>query len=212
MKIHNAVSQCMNANTIASNRSFFSAFNYNFTDKTCTHITNPCALALNYPAVKYMAFPLTSANQCYEWVLYHTNNFIDERTTVTDRSEVRMSRMQRGGNDIVDYLHTKIESCSGWYGDRQIDRNSGPCQILMVKEGCTLFWVPYVVGQRLPSRPVIGGKMANGDANYVVKLDGLYNGYMRHSAGYFMRGTSYGIGTYAGQKLTATVMHMLVVL
>ena len=195
---------------------FCSAFNYNHTDKACTHITNPCAMALSYHDVQYTVFSQRPASQCYEWLFYDTNLNVDDmedRTIHTDRAEQKLSRLHKDGSDIVGYLIHVKRDCYGWYRTAQIQRSYGlQCQYLRTKEGCTLFWVPYTVGSRIPPRSVIGGKMANGDVNYVVKLDMFISPYIRHSAGYFTQGTSYGVGMYAGTKMIATSMHILIVL
>ena len=173
---------------------FCSAFNYNHTDKACTRMINPCAMALSYPDVQYTVFAQLAANQCYEWVFYDssvTDDVMEDRTIHTDRAGQKVSRMQKDGNDIVGYLVHGLKNCYGWYVDRQIDSGSGLlCQYLRVKEGCTLFWVPYIVGQSLPPRSVIGGTMANGDVNHVIKFHKLLNVGLIHSAGYFTAGAS----------------------
>ena len=193
------------------------AFNFNHTDKACTHMINPCAMALSYPDVQYIVFSQRPASQCYEWVLYSTSagmDVMEDRTIHTNRAIQKISRLQKNGNDIVGHLiHYPLKNCYGWYGVEEIQRSFGLlCQYLRAKEGCTLLWVPYIAGQHVPPRSVIGGKMANGDVNYVVKLDMLIGGAMRHSAGYFTQGASYGVGMYAGNKGTATSMHVLIVL
>ena len=195
---------------------FCSAFNYNHTHKSCTRIVNPCAMALSYPDVQYTVFAQRPANQCYEWVFYDssvTDDVMEDRTIHTDRAGLKVSRLQKDGNDIVGYLVHGFKNCYGWYVDRQIDSISGLlCQYLRVKEGCSLFWVPYIVGQSLPPRSVIGGKMANGDVNHVIKFRKLLSAGLIHAAGYFTTGTSYGVGFYDYKKLTATSMHILIVL
>ena len=195
---------------------FCSAFNYNHTDKACTRMINPCAMALSYPDVQYTVFAQLAANQCYEWVFYDSSvadDVMEDRTIHTDRAGQKVSRMQKDGNDIVGYLVHGLKNCYGWYVDRQIDSGSGLlCQYLRVKEGCTLFWVPYIVGQSLPPRSVIGGTMANGDVNHVIKFHKLLNVGLIHSAGYFTAGASYGVGFYNFKKQTATSMHILIVL
>ena len=64
-----------------------------------------------------------------------------------------------------------------------------PCETLWIKEGCTLYSQPYVVGQTLPQWVLIAGSLPNGDNIYVASvytpnLPTRYPGYYIVTNGY----------------------------
>ena len=186
------------------------AYNYNFTDETCTRFTATCLLAYSDPVMEFVVFRETPVHQCYEWVTYNSGDPLDERMIAADNPERIVSRLAVSGSDVVGYFFTVKGKCYGTVGDREYYTWDGYlCERLRVIEGCTIFWVPYTAGETLPSNAVIGGAMANGDVPYVVKFDVIHDGKMSISA-YYIEGFPYAITGYYGTRHSATMMMMVV--
>ena len=155
-------------------------------------------------------FRETPVHQCYECVTYNSGDPLDERMITTDHPMCIVSRLVVDGSDVVGYFFTDKGHCYGTVGDREYNTEGGYlCERLRVIEGCTIFWVPYIAGDRLPSNAVIGGAMANANVSYVVKFDVIPNGEMSISA-YYIEGAPYAISGYYGTRHSATMMMMVV--
>ena len=188
------------------------AFNYNVTEETCTRFTSPCPQAFSDPVMEFVVFRETPVNQCYEWVMYSPGDQLGEQMIATDIPWCVVSRLQVNGNDVVSYFVTDSDHCWGTFGETEYSTQQGyRCERLRVVEGCTIFWVPYTVGEPLPSRAVIEGVMANGDVPYVVKFDCIHNGKVESISGYYIEGATHAISGYYSTRY-ATNMTMMVVL
>ena len=180
------------------------AYNYNATDGTCLGFTSPCAEALDDPIMEYMVFREKPADQCYEWVQYNSGDAIDQRI-IYIRANMVMSRIQRAGQENVGYLVESHRNCYAvWLGSEFDSRSGYPCQLLRIKEGCTIFWVPYIARDPIPPRAVVAGQTANGDRVFVTKFN--------FRSGHYVEGAADSISPYLGHFLHSNIMMVMVVL
>ena len=189
------------------------AYNYNITEGTCTQFTSPCPQAYTHPVMEFVVFRETPVNQCYEWVPYSPDDPLDERMITIDSSWCIVSRLQISGSNVVGYFHTRYSTCySNLEGDDHdySSKHGYLCDRLRIREGCTIFWVPYKAGEPLPLQAVIGSVMANGDVAYVVKFECVCNGEVVSISGYHTEGATHAIGGYYGTRYSTAMMMMIV--
>ena len=190
------------------------AYNYNATEKTCTHFTSPCPEAFIDSAMEFAVFAEIPVNQCYEWVRYLGDPF-DPRNIRT-HPELAICRMQRGGNNILCYAHSHFSRCYGPWGTTEFGHIEGyPCQLLSIAEACTIFWVPYVARDLVPPRAVKAGHMADGRVVYVTKIDVLIPGGAGARIiipGHYVVGAENSCGPMSSRVLCESTMMMMVVL
>ena len=189
------------------------AYNYNATDKVCTHLTSPCPLALPNTAMESAVFTEKSIDQCYQWVSNSSGDI--PRMITTDIPTSIICRMQRNDNDILCRFHAMRTKCYAIWENSPFDNHDGyPCQRLRIMEDCSVFWIPYTAGDPINPAVVIGGHMANGGVVYVTKFD-HYN-RNRSSAksliGHYVEGAAFTIGRHSGNTKRSSSMMMLVVL
>ena len=188
------------------------AYNYNATERICTRFTSPCPEAKSDPFMEFVVFTQRPYEKCYEWVPYSAGDTADGRMIYTDHPLHMISRMQKEGNDFGCHFHTKNSNCYVRTGDTVFDKDECyPCQRLRIKEGCTVFWVPYIARNPIPPRAVITGHMANGDRVYVTKFD--YNQPPVNSlAGHYVEGAENTFSDYGGGTRRSSAMMIMVVL
>ena len=189
------------------------AYNYNATEKVCTHLTSPCPLAFSDTAMEYAVFREKSIDQCYQW---ESNSSEDvSRMITTDIPTSFICRMQRNDSDILCRFHAMRTKCYAIWENSTFENNDGyPCQRLRIMEGCTVFWVPYTAGDPINPTAVIGGHMANGSVVYVTKFD-YYNPNrpsVKSLVGHYVEGAAFTIGRLRGTTRRSSTMMMLVVL
>ena len=161
------------------------AYNYNATDGTCLRFTSPCAEALYDHIMEYMVFRENPADRCYEWVQYNPGDAIDPRVIYLS-ADVLISRMQRDGLENIGHLVESQRRCYAvWLGSEFDSRGGYQCQLLRIKEGCTIFWVLYIARDPIPPRAVTAGQTANGDRVFVTKF---YIGAYR--SGHYVEGAA----------------------
>ena len=188
------------------------AYNYNGTDMKCTRLTSPCSQAVADTMMNFVVFTEIPIDQCYQWVPNSPGDTVDPRMIyTTDRKRV-ICRMQRDGDDRVCFFSTIINTCYASWGQSQFRSDNGyPCQRLRITEGCTVFWIPYVVRDPIHPRSVIAGHMANGDEVYVTKFN--YNYPLIISlAGHYVEGADFTTAPAGGVARHSCNMMTLIVL
>ena len=108
------------------------------------------------------------------------------------------------------YFYIPFSKCYASKGGSQFNHKQGyPCQRLRIKEGCTIFWVPYIARDPIPPRAVTAGHMTNGDRVYVTKFDNN-KVPVESLAGHYVEGADNTVGVYAGTRSSSTMMIMVV--
>ena len=205
MPAHHCQATCFQSAT-------FNAYNYNVKKGICTCFTSPCLEAKSNPIMEFVVFTQRPYETSYEWVPYSSGDTADNRMIYTDDPRRMISRMQKNDNDFGCYFFTPHSNCFASTGFSSFHQKQGyPCQRLRIKEGCTIFWVPYVARDPIPPRAVITGRMANGDRVYVTKFD--YNQPPVQSlAGHYVEGAGNTFVDHAGGTRSSSAMMMMVVL
>ena len=172
-----------------------------------------CSETIQFPARRsFTSIIFQFSDQCYKWVPYISEDVIDARMISTDDPSRIICRMQRAGNDIVCQYNTIYSVCFANLGNSPFGSDGGyPCQRLLIMEGCTVSWVPYIARDPIHRRAVIAGHMANGDTVYVTMFD--YNRPPLFSlAGHYVEGAAITIGRLGVATQNSTTMMMLIML
>ena len=188
------------------------AFNHNATDDECTLLRNPCPLAQRDPEMVYSIFSETPVHQCPRWIPYTSGDDIDDRMIASQTGAQMVSRIMYNGNYLIGYEFIRARRCFTYntVADQVVaSGSSAPCERLRIADDCTAFWIPYTAGDPLPEKAVTGGRMASGDAAYVVKFDVVYNSKAVIVSGYYTEEAGYAVTTYFGLRSSSTMMMLL---
>ena len=190
------------------------AVNHNAADNVCTFLHNPCPLAHPLPGMEYFVFTLRPTHQCFQWVPYTSGDVTDDRMIASQIGAQMVSRIMYNRNYIIGYQYIPLGRCYTYTTvDNRIvsSRESSPCERLRIADECTVFWISYTAGDRIPARTVTGGHMANGEIAHVIKFDIVYNGDTVTISGYYTEGAPHAVSAYYGKR-TSNTMKMLVIL
>ena len=144
------------------------AVNYDFTASLCAYFTSTCPNAISNPDMAFVLFTARQPHQCLDWIPKQTGHLPGNRLLTEDN--VRFAaRIQKDGNDFVCYLLTTSDDCMSLdVNERRIKSSDGyPCQILQIRDGCTVYYVDYDLGDPLPRNALIGGYTATGLPVYI---------------------------------------------
>ena len=152
------------------------AVNYNIVTSSCTNITKTCPQAILHPSMTFTRFTAIRPEQCIEWIERGTGLLPGDRAMTEDNMRF-MARMQKDGDDFMCYMLTPHNHC--YYRDIQgvrFDSNTGgyPCQLLRIRDGCTVLYMSYDLGTPLPPNALIGGYTAGGLPCYIVQPHAFY--------------------------------------
>ena len=97
-----------------------------------------------------------------------------------------VARMQKNGNDHMGYLHTASYKCFSQDDNGEFISSTAeyPCQYLLIRDGCTVFYVDYELDTTFSANAVIGRIVAGGLPVYMWGLNGgVGSGYYIHGCG-----------------------------
>ena len=148
--------------------------NYNFTDSLCSYFTATCTKALSHPGMAFVLFTGKQSEQCMEWISLQSSHLAGDRPVSQDNNRF-IARMQKNGHDYIGYVLININCYS-------VDDNGQftgfPCQYLRISDGCTVYFVSYVIGTPLPPNVLIGGYTALRLPVYIgIKEGSKFPGY-----------------------------------
>ena len=151
------------------------SINYNFTDNLCTYFTATCTKAVNHPDMAFLLFTGTLSEQCMEWISPHDSHPAGDRSVSQDNIRF-IARMQKNRHDYVGYVLMAYIDCYSVGDNGQF--TGYPCQYLRIRDGCTVYFVSYVLGTPLPPNALIGGYTALGLPVYIgIKEGSAFPGY-----------------------------------
>ena len=113
----------------------------------------------------------STKQECITWLPYPGSVPDQERLVV-----------MANGNQVVRFRHnneilpgkataSKVKTVSFVNVPTKIDANLNPSvEYLVVSDTCSITWVPYVAGNPMPSRAVVGGQKVNGKPLFVAAL------------------------------------------
>ena len=161
------------------------AANYNLSFNICSYVSTPCAKAISHPGMAYISFTGKQPQQCIEWIPKVNVNPMDDRLVTEDKTRY-IIRMQKNGNDYIGHLLVGYYRCisADDQGSFKSPPGSYPCQYLRIQEGCTVLYVTYELGTRLPPNTLIGGYTAEGVPLYIGRPVG------DSVSGYYIQGTN----------------------
>ena len=190
-------------------KSTCAATNYNTSDNTCSLLPATCPVARNDPVMVYTIFN-TNRDHCVEWQAYIAGMAEDKRwaTTKYDNGFRVVARLAVNGDLNPGYLAQPNQRCFSAASNQEISTVTG-CQLLRVREGCTLAYVPYTAGDTI--------------SNDAVAIEGTADGTMRHIAviedprkpgkavtGYYIAGDAGAIYGHYGAWYTSQMQFVLV--
>ena len=145
------------------------AINYNFTASLCIYFIATCPKTISHPDMAFGLFTDRQHHQCLDLIPKQTEHQPGDRSVTEDN--VRFTaRMQKDGNDYVCYLLKRGDDCLSLDNEeRKFITNNGPypCQILQIRDGCTVHYVGYDIGNPLHRNALIGGHTATGLPVYI---------------------------------------------
>ena len=141
-------------NLLCIQKTMCSATNYNTSDHTCTLLHAPCSQAKGDATMIYNVFSGVVRECCVEWVDYSATVTVDERfvkaKTGADNRRRFVAQMAYSGNIYPCYMYPPQNRCYGTNGAMEFDSRRYPCQLLRVRDGCTVAFVSYTAGNTLP--------------------------------------------------------------
>ena len=99
-----------------------------------------------------------SSQDCCEWIPFTPVDPTNERMVAHEiNPDRKIARTKIGDANYFGYQIATRGVCYVATNTERIVRHR--CQRLRIAEGCTVFWAPYTVGDHLPAKVVIVGKM-----------------------------------------------------
>ena len=154
------------------------AINYNFTAGLCIYFFATCPKAISHPIMAFGLFTGRQPHQCLDWIPKENGHQPGYRSVTEDNVRFTAT-MQKDGNDYVCYLLKRGDAClSLGNEEKRFKASHGPypCEVLQIREGCTVLYVDYDIGAPLPPTALIGGYTATGLPVYIGRR-GLGAGY-----------------------------------
>ena len=184
------------------------AYNYNKSDTTCNRLAVPCHLAQSNPVMEFGVLIPQQTQNCCQWLAFSHGDPLDERMVMTSENPTRaVARTTQNGADYIGFYNGRHDACFVATSATQVTKlQDNSCQRLRIAEGCTVFWVPYIAGDRLPDKLVTGGTNANGDNVYVAKSD-------KATTGSYVKGATDALFPKSNLNMwRATKMELLILL
>ena len=200
LPLHYCRAMCMQARNCA-------AYNYNISDNTCSSLAATCPQPQSNPVMEFGMLTVRTPRECCHWIPFTRGAPRDERMVAEEQNPGRtVARTTNHGANYFGYHHDGNDACYIATSSTNGEKIDGyPCQRLRVAEGCTVFWAPYIAGDPLPAKAVIGGKNADDDNVYVASMYG--------KCGYYPHGATYGSVPHGeGGVQTARSMKLLVLI
>ena len=146
------------------------AVNFNSTANICIRLSTTCAKAISHPETSFALFTGQQADQCYQWIAIETEDDRDDGRSLSEDNERFVARVQKNGNDLGAFFLAGWRECISGDQDGPIKTSvdGHPCQYLRITNGCTAYYVDYVLGAPLPHNALIAGYTAEGMPVYIV--------------------------------------------
>ena len=175
------------------------AVNFNLTANICVRLRTTCAKAINHREMAFVLFTEKQADQCYEWIPIESadpRDPSDDNRSLSEDNVRFVARVQKDENDFGAYFFARWRECisSDHEGPIKTSVDGHSCQYLLIKNGCTAYYVEYVLRTPLPANALVAGYTAEGIPIYIV----LYKVY---SACYILGSNKFIIGFRAHTKM-----------
>ena len=152
------------------------ATNYNSSDGTCQLLPATCVQASDDPVMTYTIYASVYREQCLEWVDHYPLMPVDARSVMTkvggDEGKRVFARMRYEGEYYPSHYTPKHGHCFATNGLVTVRSDNGhPCQLLRMKEGCTMAFVSYTAGDALPVGAIAVPNIARSEILYNAAVD-----------------------------------------
>ena len=155
----------------------------------------------------------STKQECITWLSREGNLPDRERIVVMGDGKMYVGRLHHSDETLPGRLTAiKVKTVSLVNGPTTITENidNPDVEYLVVSDTCSIIWVPYDTGNRMPSRAVVGGRKANGESFFVAAL-WVTNADMKsiYSYGYYDPETKLGYAALTGAQSNSTVNIMV---
>ena len=152
------------------------AANYNSSDGTCQLLPATCPQASDDPAMTYTIYTRIDLEQCLEWIDHSRGIPVDARWVMTkiggDEEKRRFARMIYDGDYYPSHYTPRYDECFCTDGTQPIRSGHGhPCQLLRIKEGCTMAFIWYRAGDALPVGATAVTNLAQLEIRYIAAIE-----------------------------------------
>ena len=198
-------------------RSKCIATNYNSSDGTCQLLPATCLQASEDPSMTHTIFSRVNSEQCLEWMDHYEWMPADERRVMTkvggDGEQRVMARMIYGGEYYPSHYYPRYDKCFCTNGSLAIKSSRRVlCQILRMREGCTMAFMSYTAGDVLPVGALAVPNLLQHKSRYIAAIEMPSNNVLgRVVAGWYTIGADHAMYAHNGIK-TSTEMKLMVVL
>ena len=180
------------------------ATNYNISENLCFLLSNPCPQASSDALMVYTLFTDVPRDLCLEWVDYTPGMPTDKRWALTkaggDDLQRIVARMTYMGDMYPAYMSPPHNKCFGTNGLVEFKSSQGYiCQLLRVKDGCTIGYVTYIAGGMPPLNAVGLRSLSDDTLRYLAIVEPTASPG-RFIGGYYNDGTAAAFISYGGVK------------
>ena len=193
------------------------ATNYNSSDGTCQLLPATCPQASEDPNMTYTIFSRIGSEQCLEWLDHYQGMPAEERRVMTkiggDSKQRVMARMIYDGEYYPSHYYPLYDKCFCTNGSLSLQSSRRVlCQLLRMREGCTMAFMSYTAGDVLPVGAVAITTLLEHESRYIVAIEMPSNNVLgRALAGCYTRGADHAVFADNGIK-TSTEMKLMIVL
>ena len=151
-------------------------------------------------------------NECISWLPYQGSDPSGERLVYKDSNYLIR---QHHNNEIlpgkVKKPSMKVRTVSLFNGPIRINKEANSkTEFLVVSDVCSIAWVPYVAGNEMPSRAVVGGQTVDGRPLFVASLWTADTSTNMGVFGYYDPETKLGYATTGGQTVSNSSVNIMV--
>ena len=193
------------------------ATNYNSSDGTCQLLPATCVQASNDPVMTYTIYARLNREQCLEWMDHQENMPVDARWVMTkvggDEGKRVFARMRYEGEYYPSHFTRQHRHCFSSNGQVLIRSYQGNrCQLLRMKEGCTMAFVSYTAGDALPVGAVAVPNFARPGILYIAAVDMSTDGNDGPTvAGFYTEGAAHATYVDKGIKYSAKMKLIIII-
>ena len=190
-----------------AHKSTCAATNYNTVDNTCSMLPVTCSQTVIDPLMVYTVFTI-DRGECLKLQNYSSSTVLGGRMAMTTDHENFLCLSADSGNIYPGYIMPSQRRCLATDGVNRFFCASGyPCQVLRVREGCTVAFVSYTAGDVLPHGAFAIKNPADGQLRYIAVLKTSFY----FTAGYYTVGAPGAMFVHYGLRSKSTMEIMVVI-
>ena len=192
------------------------ATNYNTSENICSLLSTPCPQASSDTLMVYTMFSDNyhiPRDLCLEWVDYIPGMPTDNRWALTkvggDDKQRVVARMTYNGDIYPAHMFPFQSKCFGTDGVVSFKSSQGyTCQLLRVKDGCTIGFLSFTAGDIIPPNVVGLRSLFGGMVRYIAIVGPTTDKFI---VGHYTDGTPGAVIWYAGVKEVSEMLLLLII-